>query len=80
MSEITIDSSDEEPLGTEVAIDKMSIVDHLQELRKRIITAIIAVVAGGAVCYLYASELVYFITKPAGKLYYMSPSEAFFLT
>lgn len=78
MSEITIYSSDEGPLVTEVAIDKMSLVDHLQELRKRIIKAIIAVIAGSTVCYFYASELVHFITAPAGKLYYMNPSEAFF--
>ena len=78
MSEITIYNSDGEPLVAEVQNDKMSLVDHLQELRKRLIISIIAVVVGSAFGYLYASELVHFITAPAGKLYYMSPSEAFF--
>lgn len=78
MSEITSCDHDEEPLETEMIEDKMSLVDHLQEFRKRLIIAIIAVIVGSSVCYFYATELVHFITAPAGKLYYMSPGEAFF--
>jgi len=78
MSEIASEGIDEEPSGSEAATDKMSLVDHLQELRKRLIIAIIAVAAGSMVCYFYASELIHFITAPAGKLYYTSPAEAFF--
>lgn len=81
MSEIIDDDKDdnsEESLRDEVADDKMSLVDHLEELRRRLITAIVAIVIGSGVCYFYAAELVHFITAPAGKLYYMSPGEAFF--
>lgn len=78
MSEVTSHDVDEESLATEITDDNMSLVDHLQELRKRIITAIIAVVVGSTICYFYSSELVHFITAPAGKLYYISPAEAFF--
>ena len=56
----------------------MSLVDHLQELRKRLIIMIIAVAVGSTACYFYSAELVHFITAPAGKLYYMNPAEAFF--
>lgn len=56
----------------------MSLVDHLQELRKRLIIMIIAVAIGSTACYFYSAELVHFITAPAGKLYYMNPAEAFF--
>ncbi|MDU2066713.1 MAG: twin-arginine translocase subunit TatC [Sporomusaceae bacterium] len=56
----------------------MSLVDHLQELRHRLIKIIIALVATSSVCYFYAVDLVSFITAPAGKLYYMHPAEAFF--
>lgn len=56
----------------------MSLVDHLQELRRRLITMIIAVAVGSTACYFYAAELVQMITAPAGKLYYMNPAEAFF--
>ncbi len=78
MSDIINHDNDEESPADEVIDDKMSLVDHLQELRKRLITAIIAVVVGSTICYFYAAELVHFITAPAGKLYYMSPGEAFF--
>jgi len=78
MSEITSPDSDEEFLATENLKDKMSLVDHLQEFRKRLMIALVAVAAGSAISYYYAAELVHYITAPAGKLYYMSPGEAFF--
>lgn len=78
MSEKTNYDNDEESVANEIADDSMSLVDHLQEFRKRLIICIIAVVIGSGVCYFYAAELVHFITAPAGKLYYMSPGEAFF--
>lgn len=78
MSEKTSYDNDEETVENEIADDSMSLVDHLQEFRKRLIISIIAVVVGSGVCYFYAAELVHFITAPAGKLYYMSPGEAFF--
>lgn len=78
MSEIIIHDGDEESLEAEKLEDKMSLVDHLQEFRKRLIIALIAVAVGSTISYFYAAELVHMITAPAGKLYYMSPGEAFF--
>ncbi len=57
---------------------EMSLVDHLQELRKRLIVCVAVVLAASGACYFYAVELVHVITAPAGKLYYMNPAEAFF--
>lgn len=56
----------------------MSLVDHLQELRQRIIKAVIAIGIGFTISYFYAEQLINFVTAPAGKLYYMSPAEGFF--
>ncbi|CQR72454.1 Sec-independent protein translocase protein TatC [Sporomusa ovata DSM 2662] len=56
----------------------MSLLDHLEELRRRLIVVIAAIVIGSTFCYFYAPEITAFITAPAGKLYYMNPSEAFF--
>lgn len=56
----------------------MSLIDHLQELRRRLIIIIISVAIGSTACYFFAADLVHLITAPAGKLYYMNPAEAFF--
>lgn len=56
----------------------MSLIGHLEELRRRIITVIAAIAIGSTVCYFYAAEITGLITAPAGKLYYMNPAEAFF--
>lgn len=58
---------------------QMSLIDHFQELRRRLIICFAAVAVGGIVCYVYAAKLVNFIIAPAGKLYFMSPAEAFFV-
>ena len=57
---------------------EMSLVGHLEELRRRLIICLIAVGISSVASYFYAQELVHFITAPAGKLYYMNPAEAFF--
>jgi sec-independent protein translocase protein TatC len=57
---------------------EMSLIDHLQELRRRLIVCIAVVLIASTACYFYAAELVHLITAPAGKLYYMNPAEAFF--
>jgi sec-independent protein translocase protein TatC len=78
MSDLINHDSDEEQLGEEMVKSEMSLVDHLQELRRRLIIIILAVAVGSTICYFYSAELVHYITAPAGKLYYMSPAEAFF--
>jgi sec-independent protein translocase protein TatC len=57
---------------------EMSLVDHLQELRKRLIISFLTVAATSTGCYFYATEILHLITAPAGKLYYLNPAEAFF--
>ena len=75
---INHNQEEDDQLGQEDLDPQMSLVDHLQEFRKRLLIAIVAVVVGSTISYFYASELVQYITAPAGKLYYMSPAEAFF--
>lgn len=56
----------------------MSIMQHLDELRTRIIRSGIAVILGSIVAYYFLDEIMAYITAPAGKLYFMQPAEAFF--
>ncbi|WP_425060545.1 Sec-independent protein translocase protein TatC [Sporomusa carbonis] len=56
----------------------MSLIDHLEELRRRLIVMITAIAVSSLICYFYAAEITALITAPAGKLYYMNPAEAFF--
>ncbi|MBU2700641.1 sec-independent protein translocase protein TatC [Sporomusaceae bacterium BoRhaA] len=56
----------------------MSLVDHLQEFRQRLIKVIIAIVIASSCSYIFSADIVAWMTQPAGKLYYMHPAEAFF--
>lgn len=57
----------------------MTFVDHLSELRRRLIKSAIAVVIGMAVSAWYIDDIVAFVTSPAGTLYVMRPAEAFLI-
>lgn len=64
----------------EEAIDdgSMSLIAHLTELRSRLIKSLAAVAVGSGVGYCFIDDIMHYLTLPAGKLYYMQPSEAFF--
>ena len=56
----------------------MTLIAHLTELRSRLIKSLIAVAVGIVVGYCFIGDIMHYLTLPAGKLYYMQPSEAFF--
>lgn len=56
----------------------MTLIAHLTELRSRLIKSLIAVAVGSVVGYCFIGGIMHYLTLPAGKLYYMQPSEAFF--
>jgi sec-independent protein translocase protein TatC len=60
----------------------MSFLEHLEELRGRIIKALVAVGASFAVCWYYSAELFEFVAKPiiriaGASLVITDPTEAF---
>lgn len=69
---------DEGPLNDPLSADTMTLVDHLQELRKRIIICLVSVAITSTVSYFFAENLVNVIAAPAGNLYFMHPTEVFF--
>ncbi len=57
---------------------EMTLVEHLAELRRRIIRVLAAVAAATAACYAVIDKIMQYLVAPAGKLYYLTPAEAFF--
>lgn len=56
----------------------MSVVDHLDELRMRLVVAIVAIIIGTLGAYYYVEDILQILVAPAGTLYYTKPTEAFF--
>lgn len=63
---------------SETVAGNMSLVRHLEELRRRIIRSLLAVGVGSCVAYYYIDDIMRYITLPIGRLYYLQPAEAFF--
>jgi sec-independent protein translocase protein TatC len=77
---------DPEAEGSDGAGGKMSFLDHLDELRRRLIWAIAAVGVGFGVALVFIDRIFGFIMKPlaatlppGGKMIYTEPTEAFML-
>ena len=52
--------------------------DNLQEFRKRLIICLVVVAIAALACYNYVDDIIALLSGPAGKLYFMNPSEVFF--
>ncbi len=58
----------------------LSFLEHLEELRSRIIKSLWVVVVCAFVAYGFSSEVLKFLIKPIGHLVFTSPAEAFLAT
>jgi len=58
---------------------RLTLVEHLGELRKRLMIACLAIVVGAFACYNYIDEIIQLVVKPAAGLdfIYLSPPELF---
>lgn len=79
------DEDDLEP-DDDSAGGKMSFLEHLDELRRRLVIAIVAVFGGFLVALFYINRIFEFVMKPlqeilpaGGRLIYTEPTEAFML-
>ena len=65
--------------------DRMSFLEHLEELRVRLIRSLLALVAGFAVCWGFRERIFHVLTEPLREAYpgikfiYTGPSEALML-
>lgn len=57
---------------------KMSFIEHLEELRIRIIKCLITVSVFSCISYLFIKQILGYVVKPIGKVVFISPQEAFF--
>lgn len=56
---------------------KMTFVEHLEELRRMIISSILSFLAASAIAYYFRDPIFAIITKPVGTLVFLTPTEAF---
>jgi sec-independent protein translocase protein TatC len=81
LAEAPASDTDKEPMPT------MGFLDHLEELRKRLVQSIIAVAVGTAICWNYREKIYAVMQKPimdalrnhnlAEKLVYLNPTDPF---
>ncbi|HSK10605.1 MAG TPA: twin-arginine translocase subunit TatC [Vicinamibacterales bacterium] len=72
--------------ATEVAGARMTFLEHLEELRKRLVVAAFAIAIGCGIAFTFVWKIYYFIMHPLGQLLpkgsnfiYTEPTEAFVL-
>ncbi|MFN3966524.1 MAG: twin-arginine translocase subunit TatC, partial [Endomicrobiia bacterium] len=56
---------------------ELSLVEHLEELRRRLIICLVAVFICGVFCYFYIDKILFILSKPVGKFVFLKPTEAF---
>jgi sec-independent protein translocase protein TatC len=58
--------------------NEMTFLEHLEELRQRIIRVVIALAVGTAACFYFAGRILNLLLAPAGTYFqYFTPAEAF---
>lgn len=55
---------------------EMSFLDHLEELRGRLIKCLVAVMLFSVVAFFFSDRMIDFIAKPLPGVYFMGPVEA----
>lgn len=78
-SQAELENSYLDELPSEV---EMSLFDHLEELRMRIFSALIAVVVGVVICFIFVKPIVEILELPAQgvKFLQLAPGEFFFVS
>ncbi len=57
--------------------ERRSLVDHLEELRKRIIYSLIAVILTASAVYTFSEKILFIISEPVRPLVFTAPHEVF---
>lgn len=65
-------------MAVELEDREMTLVEHLEELRTRLIRALAATALGTGVCWAWTGEALSWLARPVGGLVFLAPTEAFF--
>src|SRR2546426_11811153 len=57
----------------------MTIVEHLEELRKRLLYSLAAFGAATSAGYLFVERILAVVLRPVGQVVFLAPTEAFFV-
>lgn len=57
----------------------MSIIEHLEELRRRLLIGIAALLAATVLCWFVADRLLALLIRPVGRVIFVGVTEAFFV-
>ena len=77
--------STEETSAKETPVKEMSFLDHLEELRWRLIKSLAAILVGAIACFAFSGYILNFLTfpvhtiEPQPKLIFLSPTGMFFV-
>ncbi|MBL7158161.1 MAG: twin-arginine translocase subunit TatC [Candidatus Omnitrophica bacterium] len=56
---------------------RKAVIEHLEELRLRIIKCAVFIIAASVICYNFSGKILSNIIKPAGRTVFIAPQEAF---
>ncbi|MBU1044255.1 MAG: twin-arginine translocase subunit TatC [Candidatus Omnitrophica bacterium] len=57
----------------------LSLMDHLEELRNRILVSLVLIIICTALVYNFTTQIMDILVSSVGKLYFMGPAEAFWV-
>ncbi len=57
----------------------MTLIEHLEELRVRLLIALVAFVAGTVVSWLFVDRILAALIAPVGRVVFLAPTEAFYV-
>jgi sec-independent protein translocase protein TatC len=55
----------------------MSFLDHLEELRRRLIKSIASILIFSIAIYFFSEQIIDYLSRPVGTVYFTAPTEAF---
>ena len=67
-------------MNTKNQLEEMSLIDHLTELRRRLLWSFIYIIIIFCVCFYFASDLFYFLAKPLVNLLNVDEGQGFIYT